>query len=90
MPTAESTTKSTKTRPAHEIRLGFIKAVIWANRSGDGPTRHNVQIRRLYKDDPNGDWKSSDSLGRDDLLTAAKVLDMAHSWIHEQGKETES
>lgn len=90
MPTTESTKKSTKTRPAHEIRLGFIKAVIWANRSGEGPVRHNVQIRRLYKDDPNGDWKSTDSLGRDDLLTAGKVLDMAHSWIHEQGKETEA
>lgn len=79
-------TKS-KTRPAQEIRLGYIKATIWANRTEDGPVRYNVQLRRLYKEEPEGEWKTSDSFSRDDLLIAAKALDMAHSWIHEQAKE---
>ncbi|MBI3411392.1 MAG: hypothetical protein HY040_23950 [Planctomycetes bacterium] len=88
MPT-ESTTKSTKTKPVHEVRFGRVKAVIWANKNGDGKVRHNVQVRRIYKEDGSSDWKSSDSLGRDDLLTAAKVLNTAHSWIHEHEQEHE-
>ncbi len=70
-----------KQKPVHEIRLGRIKAAIWANSTDYGP-RHNVTIARLYKKDD--DWKRSDSFGRDDLPVVAKVLDMAHTWIFEQ------
>lgn len=70
-----------KQKPAHEIRLGRIKATIWANDTANG-TRHNVTVSRIYKD--GEDWKQSDSFGRDDLPVAAKVLDMAHTWIFEQ------
>ncbi len=71
-------------KPIHEIRFGRIKATIWANESHDG-IRHNVQIRRLYKD--GDDWKSTDSFDRDDLLLVAKVADQAHTWIHERPRE---
>lgn len=84
MPTATATAK---TKPVHEVRFGRIKAVIWANKNGDGRVRHNVQLRRIYKEEGSDDWKSSDSLGRDDLLTAAKALSDAHSWIHERENE---
>lgn len=68
-------------KPVHEIRLGLIKAAIWHNLTRAGE-RFNVTLSRLYK---NGDqWKESTHFGRDDLLQAAKVLDMAHSWIHQQ------
>ena len=67
-----------KQRPVHEIRLGRIKAAIWANEV-EGGTRHNVTMARLYKE--GKDWKSSDSFGRDDLPLVAKVADMAHTWI---------
>jgi len=70
-----------KQKPAHEIRLGRIKATIWANDTANG-TRHNVTVSRIYKD--GEDWKQSDSFGRDDLPVAAKALDMAHTWIFEQ------
>ena len=70
-------------KPAHEIRLGSIKAAIWANDTQNG-VRHNVTLQRLYKDED--EWKSSDSFGRDDLLLVAKVANMAHTWIFEQGK----
>lgn len=70
-----------KQKPAHEIRLGRIKATIWANDTANG-TRHNVSVSRIYKD--GDDWKQSDSFGRDDLLLVAKALDMAHTWIFEQ------
>ncbi len=78
-----------KTKPTHEVRLGGIKAAIWANETEGGATRYNVTVGRLYKDD-EGQWKTTDSLGRDDLLVAAKVLDLAHTWICEQGRGAEA
>ena len=77
-------TQNSNNRPVHELRMGAIKATIWSNETTAGP-RHNVTVGRLYKDS-NDEWKTSDSLGRDDLLLAAKVLDLAHSWIHEQAE----
>lgn len=76
-------TTNGKTKPVHEIRLGAIKAAIWANETQNG-VRHNVTFSRLYKDED--EWKSSDSFGRDDLPVVAKVADMAHTWIHQEGK----
>lgn len=73
-----------KQKPVHTIRLGSIKAAIWANALQNNGTRHNVTVCRLYKD---GDqWKQSESFGRDDLLVVAKVLDIAHTWICEQAQ----
>lgn len=76
-----------KERPAHEVRLGRIKATIWANEVENG-VRHNVQLRRLYK---AGDkWAESDSFGRDDLPLVAKVTDLAHTWIFENSQERQA
>lgn len=72
-----------KTKPVHEIRLGRIKAAIWANETDNG-TRHNVTITRLYKD--GDEWKTSSSFGREELPLVAKVADMAHTWIFEQSQ----
>ena len=76
----------TKKKPVHEVRMGRIKAVVWENKNGDGVVRHNVQLRRIYKDE-KGDWQASDSFGRDDLQLLGKVADKAQDWIFEQGKE---
>ena len=70
-----------KKKPANEIRLGRIKAVIWKNDTKHG-VRHNVSISRLYKDGDN--WKDTTSFGRDDLPLVAKVADLAHTWVFEQ------
>lgn len=67
-------------KPVHEIRLGRIKAAIWANDTEHG-ARYGVAICRLYKD---GDqWKETTSFGRDDLLVVAKIADTANTWIYE-------
>jgi hypothetical protein len=71
-------------KPVHEIRLGRIKAAIWANETETG-VRHNVTISRLYKDGDN--WKRSESFGRDDLPLVAKVADMAQTWIYQEHQE---
>ncbi len=70
--------------PAHKIRISNLSATIWRNTNSDkGTTWYSVQPSRSYK---NGDetWKDTDSLGFDDLLTMAKLLDQAHSWIARQ------
>lgn len=74
-----------KVKPVHEIRLGRIKAAIWANETDSG-IRHNVTFGRLYKPE-GGDWQDSSSFGRDDLPLVAKVADMVHTWIFEQSQE---
>jgi len=71
-----------KTRPVHDLRLGRIKAAIWANGTENG-TRYNVTFSRIYKD--GSQWKDSTSFGRDDLPLIAKVADLAHTWIFQQG-----
>lgn len=71
---------STK-RPVHEVRLGRIKAAVWANETDQG-VRHNVTLSRIYKDGDS--WKSTESFSRDDLPLVSKVADMAHTWIFEQ------
>jgi len=74
----------TKTKPTHEVRLGAIKAAIWRNDTEAG-VRYNATFSRLYKDGES--WKSTESFGRDDLLTLAKVADQTHSWICAQQQE---
>ena len=76
-----------KSKPAHQIRLGAIKAAVWKNNTEAG-VRYNVTFNRLYK---QGDqWASTESFGRDDLLLLAKVADHTHSWICSQPQEEPS
>lgn len=74
-------------RPVHEIRLGRVKAAIWRN-EGENGARHNVTISRIYKTEAG--WESSTSFGRDELPLVAKVADLAHTWLFQQGEHQES
>jgi hypothetical protein len=69
-------------QPAHKIRISNLSATIWRNSSDKG-VWYSVNPSRSYK---KGDetWKETDSLGFDDLMTMAKLLDQAHSWIAKQ------
>ena len=71
-------------KPAHEVRIGSIRGTIWANETEHGK-RYSVTPSRLFKD-AEGKWQDSSSFGRDDLLLLAKVLDVAHTWIVENGE----
>ena len=77
----QTSNQPAKQKPAHEIRLGRIKATIWENQTDNG-TRYSVTISRLYKD--GDDWKQTTSFGRDDLPLVAKVADLVHTWTYEQ------
>ena len=76
----------TNNKPIREIRMGSIKASIWENKNDKG-VWHNVSLSRIYKD--GDEWKRSENFGRDDLLTVAKVADLAHTWIYKQGQSGE-
>jgi hypothetical protein len=65
-----------------EVRIGSIKAAIWANEGNQG-VFYNVTLCRVYKDQQRG-WQTASTFGRDDLLVVAKVADLAHTWICEQ------
>ncbi len=68
-------------RPVHEIRIGLVKAVIWANHTTEG-VRHNVTFVRSYRE--GNEWHTTTSFGRDDLLKLSKVANEAHTWITQQ------
>lgn len=72
-------------KPTHEVKVGRAKATIWTNETERGK-RYSVTLGRLYKPE-KGTWKTSASLDRDDLLNAAKALDLAHSWVISQASE---
>lgn len=80
----EPTTQLARNKPVHEVRLGPIRASVWANETDNG-TRYNVTFDRAYRD---GDaWKSTSSFGRDDLLVLGKAADQAHTWILNQPRD---
>lgn len=69
-------------KPIHEIRVGRIKAALWANQADNGP-RHTLSLCRLYKSDEG--WRSSDSFSREDIPLVIKVLVRAHDWMYDTG-----
>ena len=72
-----------KTMPVYVVKLGKVQASIWRNETKHGP-RFNVTACRLYLE--NGEWKQSDSFGRDELLTVSRALQAAYDWIWSQPK----
>ena len=76
---------TSNTKPAADVRIGAVQAAIWRNESDNG-ARFNVTFSRSYRDS-EGNWQSSSSFRRDDLLVLAKVADRAHSRIFELQRE---
>ena len=69
-------------RPTATVRIGTVKAAIWENRKDGERARYNVTFSKRYRD-AEGQWKTTHSFGRNDLLVLAKVADQAHSRIVE-------
>ena len=65
-------------KPVYEVRLGRVKAAVWANH-GESGVWYSVVFSRIYKDGDS--WKRSESFSRDDLPLVAKVADRVHTWI---------
>ena len=67
-------------KPVFEIRIGNVRAAVWANQGKKG-SWYNISVTRTYRD--GNTPKDSSSFGTGDLLAAAKVLDLAHNWCLE-------
>lgn len=67
--------------PVAKVRIGLITGSIW-QRSSEQGSFYAVTFERRYRDG-EGNWKSSHSYDTQDLLTLAKVADLAHSKILE-------
>jgi hypothetical protein len=70
---------TTINKPVHEIRLGSVRAAIWANITQNG-VRHSVTISRSYR--VGNDWKKTNSYGKEDLLALEKITELAQKWLY--------
>ena len=75
-------------RPVHEVRLGRVKATVWANSSENG-LWYSVQVGRLFRDEERQQWRTTDGFHREDLPLLIKVVDRVHTWLYEQGERNE-
>ncbi len=82
----KTASKAPANKPAHEIRSGAIRAVVWHNSSDKGDW-YSVNITRSYK---SGEaWKETTQFNRDDLLVVSKLADLAFAWIQAQPAKAE-
>ena len=65
----------TNGKPVAEIRVGRITATIWQNTATDEGVFYSVHITRLFR--RGSTWDRTPAFGRGDLLTVAKVADLA-------------
>ena len=75
------TNETKKSAPVAKVSVGLQTASIWKNES-EGRAFYNVSFDRRYRT-ADGNWKSTSSYGRDDLLALAKLADLAHTKILE-------
>ncbi|MEM7630055.1 MAG: hypothetical protein AAF356_11650 [Planctomycetota bacterium] len=76
-----------KDRPIRAVKIGNAQVAIWRNLTQDGNVVFNATIERLYYDEKLQKWASTKSFGRNDMLSLAKAVDLAHSQmceLHEQ------
>lgn len=74
---------TTNKRPVDHVRVGAISVAIWQNEGSRGTPVYNATADRLYRDRETGEWHTTSSFGRDDLLLLAKAADAAHTRICE-------
>ena len=81
MATTSSKTKSGENAnpPVAKLRIGLLTASIW-ERTTDTGTFHSVTFERRYRD-AKGDWHSTQSFDKSNLLTLAKLADQADTEI---------
>jgi hypothetical protein len=76
--------KADSNKPVKTMSLHGLRCSIFANqaeRDGESVTYHKVSLVRTYKD--GDEFKSTTSFSRDDLPTAAFLLEKAYEFIQE-------
>ena len=82
----------TDNKPVAKFRAGAIDVSVWENSvATESGTRalHRVSVERRYRDG-EGTWKSSHSLGRNDIPVARHLLQQAFAYLLDKNKEESS
>lgn len=86
MSEATKPASKTTTAPVAKFRAGAVGVSVF-KREFNGSEFYNASVQRAYldekdqRDGPDGTWKYTDSLGRDDLPVAAALLIQAFTFI---------
>lgn len=72
--------ESVKKQPVSRVSIYPVNAAIWRNVSQDGTVFYSVTFDRSYKG-KDGKYSSTDSFNFGELLTLAKVADLAHTEV---------
>ena len=70
---------TTTNKPIQVLRRRGVKVSVFQNQSG-ATTFHKVAVQKIYRED-GGDWKTTNSLGRDDLPVAQMLIGRAWEYI---------
>lgn len=76
--------------PKQKINAGGVSCAIWENEatvSGRKVTMLKATVERRYKDGKDGQWKSSNSFGRNDIPQAVYCLLQAYAAMMQEGEE---
>ena len=73
--------------PVAKLRIGLLSASIW-ERTLENGTFYSVTFERRYRDG-KGDWHSTQSFDKSNLLTLAKLADQADSEIMRLSKPSD-
>ena len=76
MPEQQTTQGTTGRKPEDSKRQGALEAAIWKNQGQNG-TFHTITLKRSYKDERDGQWKSTNNLRAQDLADLQKLATWA-------------
>ena len=80
-----SQTTEASNKPIQTFRRRGVKVSIFENKSGE-TVFHKIAIQKLYREN-DGKWKTTTSLGRDDLPIAQFLIGKAWEFILDQEAE---
>ena len=70
--------------PMKEFRAGTIVAAIWAETTptnGRAAASYSIRIQKRYRDDRDGQWKTTSYLRLDELPKLALVVSRAYEFL---------
>ena len=78
-------TNTSGNKPIHVSKFGCARAAVWKNENG----YRSVTVERIYKDEKEDSWKSTQSFGRDDLPKLIKAIEGAYESLFATTQDNE-
>ena len=79
-------TTTTSNKPARVFRRRGVKVSVFRNEAGEH-IFHKVVVQKIYKEG-GGEWRTTTSLGRDDLPVAQMLIGRAWEFILDEEART--